>query len=179
MKTPRSSAPTVWRRLHTPIGELRLVGSGDVLHRILLPESRHEWQLPSDCREDPKAFAEAARQLGEYFAGTRRSFDLALAPVGTDFQLDVWQQLRRIPYGETISYAELAARTGNPNASRAVGAANGRNPLPIVVPCHRVIGADGSLVGFGGGLDAKRSLLRLEGAEATREAPEQRRLLAG
>jgi methylated-DNA-[protein]-cysteine S-methyltransferase len=101
-------------------------------------------------------------QLDAYFAGRRRDFDVRLAPEGTPFQLRVWAALCEIPYGETISYAELARRIGNPNAVRAVGAANGRNPLPIVVPCHRVVGADGSLVGFGGGLDVKRALLDLE-----------------
>ena len=102
-------------------------------------------------------------QLTDYFAGARRSFDLPLVPRGTDFQRRVWQLLREIPYGQTISYAELARRVGNPKAMRAVGAANGRNPLPVVVPCHRVIGADGSLTGFGGGIERKRWLLEREG----------------
>ena len=106
----------------------------------------------------------AEAQLGEYFAGTRRAFDLPLAPRGTDFQLRVWWELARIPFGQTISYAQLAQRLDNPNGTRAVGAANGRNPLPIVLPCHRVIGADGALTGFGGGLPTKDFLLRLEGA---------------
>jgi methylated-DNA-[protein]-cysteine S-methyltransferase len=103
-------------------------------------------------------------QLEEYFSGQRRDFDLELAPQGTEFQLRVWNELTRIPYGTTISYGELARRLGNPDASRAVGTANGANPIPIVVPCHRVIGADGSLTGFGGGLKAKAALLELEGA---------------
>ena len=103
-------------------------------------------------------------QLGEYFAGRRRTFDLPLTPEGTTFQCSVWMALRAIPYGATISYRALAERIGRPSAMRAVGAANGRNPLPIVVPCHRVIGADGSLTGFGGGLPTKRFLLELEGA---------------
>ena len=110
-------------------------------------------------------FLQAAKtQLAEYFAGSRRDFDLPLAPQGTEFQLQVWHELARIPFGATISYAQLAQRIGNPSGTRAVGAANGRNPLPIVLPCHRVIGADGSMTGFGGGLPTKEFLLRLEGA---------------
>ena len=104
------------------------------------------------------------RQLDEYFAGTRTAFDLPLRLHGTAFQVEVWEQLRRIPYGETISYGELAKRVDRPEAARAVGAANGQNPIAIVVPCHRVIGADGSLTGFGGGLHVKRFLLEHEGA---------------
>lgn len=106
--------------------------------------------------------AEAKLQLEEYFAGDRREFDLPLAARGTEFQHRVWAELRRIPFGETISYGELATRIGKPTASRAVGAANGRNPLPVVVPCHRVIGSDGRLTGFGGGLPTKQALLDLE-----------------
>jgi methylated-DNA-[protein]-cysteine S-methyltransferase len=118
-----------------------------------------------DWREgDHAVLRDARRQLEAYFDGTRREFDLPLAPRGTQFQLAVWQSLRGIPYGDTISYAQLAQRIGKPNAMRAVGAANGRNPLPIVVPCHRVIGANGDLTGFGGGLPTKRFLLELEGA---------------
>jgi methylated-DNA-[protein]-cysteine S-methyltransferase len=112
---------------------------------------------------DEDATARVCAQLEEYFAGRRRRFDLQLAPSGTAFQRTVWQQVAAIPYGETRSYGEIARALGRPNASRAVGAANGSNPLPIVVPCHRVIGADGSLTGFGGGLDAKVLLLELEG----------------
>src|SRR5690606_5230010 len=107
---------------------------------------------------------EARRQLEEYFAGKRRDFDLPLSPRGTDFQRSVWTTLAAIPYGRTWSYLDLARRIGKPSATRAVGAANGRNPLPIVLPCHRVIGADGSLTGFGGGLPTKAFLLRLEGS---------------
>jgi methylated-DNA-[protein]-cysteine S-methyltransferase len=110
------------------------------------------------------------RQLGEYFAGRRRAFDLELAPRGTPFQLAVWQALRAIPYGETRSYGEVALAVGRPDAVRAVGAANGANPLPIVVPCHRVIGADGSLTGFGGGIEVKAYLLELEGGGRSRPA---------
>jgi len=113
--------------------------------------------------EDPARTAEVRRQLAEYFAGERREFDLALAPAGTPFERSVWDELRRIPFGETRSYGEIAQALGRPGAARAVGRANGANPIPIVVPCHRVIGSDGSLTGFGGGLDAKSRLLELEG----------------
>jgi methylated-DNA-[protein]-cysteine S-methyltransferase len=109
--------------------------------------------------------AQTVRQLEEYFAGTRRDFDLELAPHGTAFQLAVWDALLAIPYGETTSYGEIARGVGRPNAVRAVGQANGRNPIAIVVPCHRVIGSDHSLTGYGGGIDRKRFLLGLEGAE--------------
>ena len=115
---------------------------------------------------------EAVRQLGEYFAGERRDFDLPLDPVGTPFQLTVWAALRDIPYAETINYGQLAGRVGNPHASRAVGLANGRNPISIVVPCHRVIGANGSLTGYGGGLDRKRTLLELERRTAGDQEPQ-------
>jgi O-6-methylguanine DNA methyltransferase len=113
--------------------------------------------------EDPARTAGLRRQLEEYFAGERREFDLTLAPEGTPFERSVWEELRRIPFGETRSYGEIARAIGRPNAFRAVGRANGANPIPIVVPCHRVIGSDGSLTGFGGGLEAKSRLLEIEG----------------
>lgn len=106
------------------------------------------------------------RQLGEYFDGERREFDVELAPMGTEFQMAVWRELRNINYGETISYAALAQRIGKPKAVRAVGAANGKNPIPVIIPCHRVIGADGSMTGFGGGVEVKKALLRHEGVLA-------------
>lgn len=123
--------------------------------------------IESGWVQDDAALAEVARQLDEYFAGDRVDFDLALAPRGTPFQLEVWDQLCRIPYGETISYGELAKRVDRPGAARAVGAANGQNPIAIIVPCHRVIGADGSLTGFGGGLEWKRWLLNREQPQGT------------
>ena len=129
------------------------------------PADRVDWH-GGDC--DLLDLAEV--QLREYFDGQRRDFELPLAPQGTDFQRTVWQELARIPYGATISYAQLAQRVGNASAMRAVGAANGRNPLPIVLPCHRVIGADGALTGFGGGLPTKEFLLRLEGALPAEQA---------
>lgn len=113
--------------------------------------------------EDPGRTAEVRRQLEEYFAGRRCEFDLLLSPQGTPFELAVWEELKKIPFGETRSYGEIAAALGRPGSARAVGRANGANPIPIVVPCHRVIGADGSLTGFGGGLEAKSRLLEIEG----------------
>lgn len=151
----------------TPIGPLRIVGDDDGVERVDLPNSAAgdpdpEWQ--KQRRSLPGPLRKAKRQLLEYFGGARREFDLPLAPAGTAFQRRVWDELRRIPFGETVSYGELARRIGRPTASRAVGAANGRNPLAIVVPCHRVIGADGTLVGYGGGLPVKETLLSHERA---------------
>jgi methylated-DNA-[protein]-cysteine S-methyltransferase len=117
---------------------------------------------PKTAAQHPELFRATIQQLAEYFEGRRTDFDLPLDLSGTPFQLRVWAELQRIPYGETISYSELAARVGSPGAFRAVGAANGRNPVPIIVPCHRVIAADGALQGFGAGLEAKRILLDLE-----------------
>lgn len=124
----------------------------------------------------PPAAARVIAELAEYFAGRRKKFTFPMAPRGTDFQRRVWSELRRIPYGRTMSYSELAARIGHPDAIRAVGRANGANPIAIVVPCHRVIGADGTLTGYGGGLDRKRFLLELEGALLPTAAPAQRSL---
>ena len=140
----------------SPIGTLTLTSNGSALTRLeIAPES-----AAADVPSDPDAVLTAAReQLDAYFDMRLMQFDLPLAPGGTDFQRRVWELLRAIPFGETISYAELARRVGNPKAMRAVGAANGRNPLMIIVPCHRVIGADGSLTGFGGGIERKRWLL--------------------
>ena len=149
----------------TPIGVLRLVGDDDRLVRVDLPNTAALAPDPAwrPARGGlPAALRRAKRQLREYFDGGRRAFDLPLAPAGTDFQRRVRQQLGRIPYGETLSYGELAHRLGRPGAARAVGAANGRNPLAVVVPCHRVIGADGALTGYGGGLPVKQALLALE-----------------
>ena len=151
--------------VETPIGPLLAVADEEGLRRIFFPDRRGRAQEPQEgWVRDAGPFRELRRQLGEYFAGRRRSFSLKLAPRGTEFQRATWRALCEIPYGQTISYGELARRVGRPAASRAVGAANGANPLPIVVPCHRVIGKDGSLTGFGGGLPVKRALLELEGA---------------
>lgn len=149
----------------SPVGPLRLAADETGLRLIEFPDPRHPVSPDDDWEEGDNAVLATARmQLGDYFAGRRRTFELPLAPQGTEFQQRVWRALRTIPYGATISYRDLAERIGKPSAMRAVGAANGRNPLPIVVPCHRVIGADGTLTGFGGGLPTKRFLLELEGA---------------
>ncbi len=148
--------------LDSPIGELLLAGDRDALRLIGFPSGSARRPPEPDWTHDERPFAEARRQLGEYFDGRRREFDLPLRLEGTEFQLLVLRELTRIPYGQTRSYGDIARRIGRPKAVRAVGAANGRNPIPIVVPCHRVIGASGELTGFGGGLEAKRALLRLE-----------------
>jgi len=148
--------------LPSPLGRLLLVADAGGLRRIDLPGGRRGSVPAPDWREDPRALVPAIRQLNDYFVGRSTTFDLALCPHGTPFQVQVWTALLQIPFGRTCSYGELARRIGRPTASRAVGAANGANPLPIVIPCHRVIGSDGSLTGFGGGLAAKRWLLRHE-----------------
>lgn len=149
----------------SPVGPLFLAAEERGLCAIEFRDNRHPVRRGDDWRAGDSLLLRRARaQLDEYFAGRRRSFDLPLSPQGTAFQLSVWNALAAIPYGQTLSYAGLAARVGRPSAMRAVGAANGRNPLPIVLPCHRVIGADGSLTGFGGGLPTKQFLLKLEGA---------------
>ena len=150
--------------LTTPIGELMLTADDDgALTGVNLPNRHPD---PAGWERDDGLLADARRQLTEYFAGERTAFDLPLRPAGAPFQLRVWEALLRIPYGETASYGEIARELGHPTASRAVGAANGRNPIAIVVPCHRVIGADGSLTGYGGGLECKRALLDLEAGRA-------------
>lgn len=148
----------------SPVGSLLLVGEGDTLFGLYFPGGKHApTPNPDWCRDDDApVFTQTRRQLDAYFAGQLQHFDLDLAPRGTDFQQRVWQQLRLIPLGQTISYGELAKRVGDPKASRAVGAANGKNPISIIIPCHRVIAADGALTGFGGGVDTKRTLLELE-----------------
>jgi methylated-DNA-[protein]-cysteine S-methyltransferase len=158
----------------SPIGRLMLTSDGISLTGLYMnlyrnkptkrPTPGADWTL--NATKDP--LPAAARQLQEYFAGKRRAFDLPLNPQGTEFQQRVWRELVRIPFGETRSYGQLAKLLGNPNGSRAVGLANGRNPIALIVPCHRVIGADGSLTGFGGGLDRKEWLLSHEGHPGTR-----------
>lgn len=161
----------VWYRyLDSPIGRLLLAGDDAGLRRIGFPRGKGRVEPEAHWCAGPDCFTDAAIQLQEYFAGQRREFDLRLAPTGTEFQLAVLAALQTIPHGETRSYLEIARQIGRPNAVRAVGAANGHNPLPIVIPCHRVIGNDGSLTGFGGGLEAKRFLLELEGVALPAEA---------
>lgn len=155
----------VYRHVDSPVGPLLIAGDDAGLQLIEFHAPRHPMSRADGWREGDNAVLRQAQvQLAEYFAGRRRGFDLPLAPRGTAFQRQVWWELANIPFGNTISYADLAMRVGRPTATRAVGAANGRNPLPIVLPCHRVIGADGSLTGFGGGLPTKQFLLQLEGA---------------
>lgn len=157
-----------WHEMASPVGPLRLMHASGALIGIgfhgeaALRDGPRPRGQAGEWLADPAPFAEVMRQLRQYFDGERCSFELPLAPRGSAFQQDVWRELQRIPYGETISYGELARRIGRPRACRAVGLANGANPLPIIVPCHRVIGADGSLTGFGGGLPIKRQLLELE-----------------
>ena len=150
----------IYTFLTSPVGRLLLGGEDDRLRLIRFPGERQTAE--SSWRRDDGAFEDARRQLTEYFAGQRRTFDLPLAPQATPFQAIVLEALQRIPYGHTRSYSDIAQAIGKPKAVRAVGAANARNPLPVVIPCHRVIGKDGSLTGFGGGLPTKRYLLNLE-----------------
>jgi methylated-DNA-[protein]-cysteine S-methyltransferase len=150
------------RWIASPIGDLLLVREGRAIVSISFPRGEEAAAAPAGSALDQTAFADVVGQLERYFRGELRSFELELAPRGTPFQLEVWNALRAIPYGSTTTYAKLAASIGRPAAVRAVGAANGANPIPIVIPCHRVIGANGSLTGFGGGLPAKRFLLDLE-----------------
>ncbi len=163
---PASNTQLHTSHLESPCGELRLLATATHLRRMDFVGGKNCPQLPSDTLEDAQGthpvLKAAAAQLTEYFACRRTGFDLPLEPVGTAFQMRVWAALTAIPYGVTRSYADLARAIDNPAACRAVGAANGRNPISIVVPCHRVIGASGSLTGFGGGLNAKRVLLDLE-----------------
>jgi methylated-DNA-[protein]-cysteine S-methyltransferase len=152
----------LFTRAPSPLGPLLLVGTTDALTAIWLPSGRDRLDPEPDWVESAAPFKEAVRQLDAYFAGALRQFDLPLAPEGTVFQRRVWRALLDIPYGDTATYGELARRIDRPSAVRAVGAANGQNPLSIVIPCHRVIGSDGRLVGYGGGLPAKSALLALE-----------------
>jgi len=154
--------------LETPVGTLLIAGDDAAIRRIYFPKNGKPARPEPGWIESRRGpIAGAVRQLQEYFAGKRADFDLPLAPEGTEFQRAVWRCLQEIPYGETISYGELAKRVGNPKASRAVGAANGSNPIPIVIPCHRVIGSNGKLTGFGGGLPTKERLLALESRQAS------------
>ena len=145
----------------SPLGKLLLAGN-KLLESLHFPLGKTRVEPEKDWIYSKEKFMEALFQLEAYFKGELTRFDLELNVSGTDFQKKVWQELVKIPYGETISYAELAKRIGNPNASRAVGMANGKNPISIIVPCHRVIGKNGSLTGFGGGLEVKKNLLEFE-----------------
>jgi methylated-DNA-[protein]-cysteine S-methyltransferase len=150
-----------YRTIDSPIGPLALAGRGRVLTNLRMVHQTHEPNRTGWVPDD-RAFPEVVDQLGAYFAGKRTDFDLELGLAGSEFQRRVWRALLTIPYGETRSYGQVAEQIGASGAARAVGLANGRNPIAIIVPCHRVIGASGSLTGYGGGLDRKRSLLELE-----------------
>jgi methylated-DNA-[protein]-cysteine S-methyltransferase len=167
-----------YRYLDSPLGPLLVTADGDRLTRLYLPNhkgtrsaAQPQWTLSTE--ESDELLASAARQLAEYFAGERREFDLPLGAAGTPFQHRVWQQLVRIPYGTTISYRTLAERIGQPQAARAVGSANSRNPISIIVPCHRVIGSSGKLTGYAGGLHNKQWLLDWERRAADRNSSGQ------
>ena len=158
-----------FRRAPSPLGEVTVVADDDWLTELHLPGDNGV--VPADATEGGPTVDRAAAQLAEWFAGEREHFDLPLAPVGTAFQRRVWAALVAVPYGETATYGDIATAIGQPTATRAVGAANGRNPIPLIIPCHRIIGTDGSLVGYsgGGGIDTKRYLLDFERGVLTPE----------
>lgn len=160
---PNADAVVRYTTMASPIGTLTLVGDGDVLTHLSM--DGHDDTAPTisdDWKHDRRAFKDARKQLTEYFAGKRTEFTVPLAPTGTEFRMKVWAALCSIPYGKTATYGEVAAEVGNPAASRAVGMANHYNPIAVIIPCHRVIGSNGSLTGYGGGLDRKTLLLDLE-----------------
>ncbi len=152
--------------IESPLGDLLVTGDDGGLTGLCLPTGRYRQRVRDEWERDDGAFDDVRRELDEYFAGTLQDFTVPLSPRGSAFQKQVWQALSEIPYGETTSYGKVAASIGHPDGARAVGVANGQNPIPIIVPCHRVIGADGSLTGYGGGLDAKRWLLDHEARHA-------------
>jgi methylated-DNA-[protein]-cysteine S-methyltransferase len=154
-----------WIHNDTPIGPLLLAGDQTGLRLLSFAASRRAQKPNPGWREKRSSFTDVIQQLDEYFCGKRREFDVRLALDGTEFQLRVWNRLLQIPYGETLAYGQLAREIGAPRAARAVGLANGANPIPIIVPCHRVIGSNGSLTGFGGGLPLKNKLLALESTQ--------------
>jgi methylated-DNA-[protein]-cysteine S-methyltransferase len=151
-----------YRYVKSPIGRILLAGDDEGLKFIGFPQGKGRLEPKEGWKKSPSCFGDVKQQLEEYFKGERTSFDVKLCPCGTKFQIDVLKALQKIPYGETRSYGEIARSIGKPKAVRAVGAANGRNPLPIIIPCHRVIGRNGDLTGFGGGIETKRYLLEHE-----------------
>ena len=159
------------RTIDSPVGPITLAGDDDVLTQLVMHEQRHAPRDQHEWPQDPNAFGDVVDQLKAYWEGELRDFDVPLRLDGTEFQKRVWRGLQEIPYGETWSYGQLAEHIGAPGAQRAVGLANGKNPIAIIVPCHRVIGANGTMVGYGGGLDRKGFLLALEGVL---NAPTQR-----
>ncbi|MBS0261428.1 MAG: methylated-DNA--[protein]-cysteine S-methyltransferase [Planctomycetes bacterium] len=170
------SATIFYHRIDSPIGALLLVSNGTALTGLYMLDHAGGPTPGAEWRADAGAFTTVCAQLAAYFAGELRRFDLPLAPAGTPFQQTVWRALGDIPYGTTLSYGELARRIGQPQASRAVGRANGQNPISIIVPCHRVIGANGTLTGYGGGIARKRWLLEHEGIEV-KESPARERTI--
>lgn len=168
MTTASTKSQTLYTEVDSPIGKLALRSNGDRLTGLFMDTPSYRAtldRLALTAAQDSDHFSEARAQLAAYFAGELRAFTIPFHVSGTPFQMLVWTELTKIPYGATISYAQLARAAGNPKAVRAVGAANGRNPLGIIIPCHRVIGADGSLTGYGGGVERKQWLLRHEHAE--------------
>jgi methylated-DNA-[protein]-cysteine S-methyltransferase len=151
-----------YTEIDSPVGQLLLAADDAGLRQVLFVKGKRTVGPDPAWRKDRGPFTDTVRQLRAYFSGELERFSLPLAPEGTPFQLEVWRRLCEIPYGETMSYGDLARRLGNPGASRAVGLANGTNPIPIVIPCHRVIGSNGALTGYGGGLPVKEKLLALE-----------------
>lgn len=156
------SMSTTFHTMKSPIGPLLLAGDENGLRLVRFASGKRLQSPQREWTEDKAPFKEVIRQLQAYFEGKLKEFDLPLVLEGTDFQLLVWRSLQKIPYGETVSYGQLATRIGRPEASRAVGLANGSNPIPIIIPCHRVIGSNGDLTGFGGGIPVKKKLLALE-----------------
>lgn len=168
---------TYYAHINSPLGQLTAIGDGHFLTGLYLPEHKG-WLGPvASAVHDDAPFREVRNQLAAFFAGERQQFDLPLKLLGTPFQLRVWQELAQIPVGKTITYAQLAERVGNSKASRAVGAANGRNPISIIVPCHRVIGASGTLTGYAGGVEMKRCLLDHEHAVVEKSAITDQKLI--
>lgn len=164
----------LYTEIDSPLGPLVLAGSSDALHVLRLPEHGRAPTPEAAWEREDGPFRESRRQLDAYFARRLHRFELALAPAGTPFQREVWSALQRIPYGHTVTYGDIAQMIGRPRAVRAVGLANGSNPIPIVIPCHRVIGRDRALTGYGGGLGAKAFLLDLEGADYRRPGESRR-----
>lgn len=164
--------------LETPHGRMLLTSSGSGLRGVYFVDQKHYPPLDPAWKRDARALRQAKRELLEYFAGARQRFEVALDPLGTAFQRAVWREIAKVRFGETITYAELARRAGCPGSARAAGAATGRNPLGVIVPCHRIVGSDGSLTGYAGGLGRKKALLALEhaggGAGATSRRPAKR-----
>jgi methylated-DNA-[protein]-cysteine S-methyltransferase len=172
MSARRSSSPEplLYDSVDSPLGELLVVGDGHALRGLFLQDGPRPMTVAARWRRSPEAFAEARTQLAEYFARARTVFTVRTSARGTPFQRRVWRALAEVGYGQTVTYGELARRIERPSASRAVGLSNGRNPISIVVPCHRVVGSDGALTGYGGGIERKRMLLALEAAGAGRRA---------